>query len=153
MTPLDGGLLLPAAIDALRSLWDAVFAEQVQQQTLQVLDGDPITWVHGDYLTVGMGGDDVAVEGLSDLQDFGGGRSEAVDVANAVWAAGGDTEVKLYRDRAAALFRTARSALVDDPTLGGAVTRAELASYVYRPVRSSKGAGAAIEFTVRALTL
>lgn len=143
-------LLVPAAIDGLLAVWRAAFADEA---TVQVLDGHEVTWVAGDYVSAGVGGDDAVSEAVSQWSDMGGGRADAVDIANAVWSAGGDTDLRIYRDRAAALLRVAREAVEADLTLGGAVTQAQIVGYVYRPLRAPKGAGTAFEFTVRATFL
>lgn len=140
------GELIPAAIDALVSLWRA------QLDGVQVLDGDPVTWRTGLVLTVGIGGDDVTNEATSERPGLRR-RSDYADITNALWAAGGDTGINLYRDRAFAAFRAARNALREDQALGGAVTRAELTSYAYRPHRTRNGVAAEIQFTVRAAIL
>ena len=67
--------------------------------------------------------------------------------------AGGGTDVKVHRDRADALFDVVEAELRRDHRLGGAVTRAELTTFVYRPRRNPKGVGAAIEFVVEVTTL
>lgn len=141
------GELIPATIDALTALWTGAI------DGVQVLDGDPVTWTAGQFLTVGIGGDDATNEATSERLGLGRRRSDSADITSALWAAGGETSVKLYRDRVFAAFRAARTLLREDQALGGAVTRAEIASYVYQPRRTPRGVGAQIQFTVRAVIL
>jgi hypothetical protein len=140
------GELIPAAIEALVALWKAALPD------VQVLDGDPTTWTAGVFLTVGIGADDVTNEATVERPGLRR-RSDYADITNALWAAGGDTSIPAYRDRAFTTFRAARTALQADQKLGGAVTRAELTSYAYQPRRTPRGAGAQIQFTVRAAIL
>lgn len=136
--------MVPAAIDALRAAWGSAAA----LAGVQVLDGEPVTYVGGEYLTVGMSGDDAAVEATSARAGMGRRRQGAATVACGLWSASGNTVAKAHRDRVFALFAAAATVVREDPTLGGAVTRASVAAYTYRPRRNAKGAGAAVEFTV-----
>jgi hypothetical protein len=145
--------IVPAAIDALVELWRGAFAELPKADRPQVLDGSEVTYISGLYVSVGTSGQDEYSEALSERPGLGRRRTDVVDISCAAWAAGGDTTMKTYRDRASRLFRIARDAVRDNQSLGGAVTRAEVVSYEYRPQRNQRGAGVAFLFVIRAQTL
>lgn len=133
---------LPEAIDGLYTLWKA--AESLA--AVKVLDGDPVTYVGGEYLSVGLASDDVTTEVVSERSGMGSRRSEVAEIPCAVWSASGGTEIKPHRDRAFELFALAVAEL--EATRPAGAPRAEVTGYAYRPRRGSKGCGVAVEFTV-----
>lgn len=133
---------VPEAIDGLYAMWKA--SEGLT--SVQMLDGDPVTYVGGEYLSVGLGGDDVATEVASERSGMGSRRSEVAEIPCAVWSASGGTTIKPHRDRAFELFALAVAELERARPAGAA--RAEVSSYTYRPRRGPKGCAAAVEFTV-----
>ena len=143
--------IVPAAVDALVALWKEAFAGH--DPPVQVLDGAEVAYLSGLYIVAGTSGEDDISEALSERPGLGRRRADVVDISNAVWAAGGDTDMKVYRDRADGLFQIARDVVRDNQNLGGAVTRAEVVSYEYRPRRTSRVTGAAFPFLIRAQTL
>lgn len=132
----------PEAIDSLIALWKTTEA----LTGVKVLDGDPVTYVGGLYVSVGLGGDDVATEVTSMRAGMGARRDEVAEIPCAVWSAGGGTAMKPHRDRAFGLFAAAVAELARVRPAGAA--RAEVSTYTYRPRRASKGVAAAVEFTV-----
>lgn len=119
---------IPAAIDALVSLATAALPSVV------VVDGPGATDnVHPDWLFVGVDDPDsesavTAAEGESAWAALGHRQREetfTVNLAAVSWS--GDNGMKAVRDAAFTTVAAVEQAIVDDPTLGGAVLYASFA--------------------------
>ena len=144
--------LVSDAIDALVELWKER-TDFGDVGTPQILDGAEVNYIAGLYVVVGLAGGDDIVEAESERAGMGSRRTDRANVPCAVWAAGGDTDMRAHRQRAFALFHAARAAVADDFRLAGAVTRAEITTYRYEPRRNQRGAGAGVLFEVDVVRL
>ena len=122
---------------------------------VQIVDGLSIEYVGGSCLVIGLDAEDeYPVDGTSAIAGLAGARRmDIASIACLAWSASGNVEMAPRRAEADAWFDAVRALLAADNTLGGAVKRAQIVSYDYKPVRSDKGAGAAIEFRVQVVSI
>lgn len=133
---------VPAAIDALIGAFESV-------PGVRVIDGP---WLQRpserDVVVVGWTPEEGStVEFVNAIAGLGSSR-ETFDVSGLVSSWDGGTVMKTVRDRVDQIVEALRGRLVADPTLGGAVNRARLASAAVTQEQTDQGAVAEALFTV-----
>lgn len=154
------GELIPDAIDALLAIAAELqtggdLAGTALVRAPEVLDGTEPADVTGNFLVIGIDGeDDIAGTTTSGQAGLAAPRRRDLATVTCIaYASGGNSDMSVYRAAAFAWYRALRGAVETDPRLGGAVTFAEVVSAIYRPRRSGAGAGAAVEFRVQVTSL
>lgn len=124
--------VVPGAIDGLL----AVFAAALPG--VQVVDGPPTADIRGDVLGVGLSPQEPSdVESTSTDAGLRGAREQFAIVCVArSWS--GNNALKAQRDRTYRMVDAAEAALVANPTLGGAVSRARWSGSSYQPWRTEQ---------------
>ncbi len=124
---------VPVALDALVSLFTA------RLPGTQIVDGPPTVDVAGDVVAVGVTPQDPAdVQSTEDIAGLGAVQ-EAFDVLCMARSWSGDDGVKAQRDRTYLLLAAVKTAVAEDESLSGAVTRARFAGSSYSPWRTPTG--------------
>jgi hypothetical protein len=143
---------IPDAIDGLLDLLGADPA----LKSVQLLDGPPVSAIAGPstVLIVGGNGDeDDVLSASGDIVDAGlrrGDTSETFDIRCHLEHWEGGDDVAACRRSAFDALNQVKAALIRDPRLGGAVTRARLAgSLSYAAAHFQGDTGVGIPFTVR----
>ncbi|PXY33556.1 hypothetical protein BAY59_10765 [Prauserella coralliicola] len=114
---------------------------------IDVYDGPPIVNFEQDGLSVGYVNDELAITSRETDTSLNT-RGEIFDVHCFMWARTGDEEVKLVRDRIFGYLDTIKATIKTDPTLGGAVTRAQVRFTDFDQGQTSEGAWAVVIFAV-----
>lgn len=137
---------IPAALNGLL----AAFKAAPGLSKVTIIDGPWLAHPEDpDVLVVGWTpSGDMSIEYVDAIAGLGSTR-ETFDVPGLVSAWRGGATLEATRARADELIEVARSTLQLDPTLGGAVTRARLATLVFDQYRTDQGTQVSIEFVVR----
>lgn len=123
---------VPAALDALVAL----FGSRV---SAQIIDGPPTQDVAGDVVAVGLApSEPVDVQSTETIAGFDT-VEEFFDVLCLARSWSGNDGVKAQRDRTYVLLDAAKTAVLEDPTLSGVVTRARFSGSTYMPWRTERG--------------
>jgi hypothetical protein len=137
---------IPACLDALTALVRRVLP------AAQVFDGPPTDEMQGDLVMVGFAfppGPSAVTDARTRQQYATSPDTESYDVANLVCAwPGGDTDLKIARDRAFAMVDAIGAGLADDPLLGGLVKRARISVDSYVPEQTDSGASVTVPVTI-----
>lgn len=104
----------------------------------KVVDGPATPNVQGDVVWVGITPDEPNTDASDDIAGLAANR-ESFDVSCLARSWSGSADVAAQRTRTYALITGVRSALADDITLGGAVTRARFAGSLYQPYYTEQG--------------
>lgn len=145
---------VPAAIDALVSIWTEALADD----SAVVLDGPPTgDQSKSDYVSVGWQAesDDRAAESIQSFASAGA-RTRDEDFSIACWIDTwtGDRSVRARRVRAYELLAVLENALratnlaPEAPTLNGAVLWSELTNSALRQVSTDQGVRAGLAFSI-----
>lgn len=103
----------------------------------------------GRALALGVAGDEAATAFGNDTPSWGGRREVSYDLSCVAESWSGEVDMAPRRAQALALFEVVRAAIAADESLGGACTRAYVASWSYIAAQPPEGASAQIPFTVR----
>ncbi|HLS44289.1 MAG TPA: hypothetical protein VK045_02535 [Ornithinicoccus sp.] len=130
---------IPAVLDTLVARWTATPPAGLRPD--QVFDGPPAGgYVGTEGLAVGASIDDDDVVAFTRaISDLRGGPREQYPVTCLIWCGSGDTATKPRRDRVAAILDALEQTLLDDPTLGGAVSRAWLTGGAFQQRQTGRG--------------
>jgi hypothetical protein len=145
---------IPAAITALLDLLSADPA--LSAVGVQILDGPPVSAIAapGTVLIIGGNGDEddvvSATAAITDSSLRRGDTSETFDIQCHLEHWEGGDDVAACRRAAFAALTAVKAALVRDPRLSGAVTRARLAgSLSYAAAHFEGDTGVGVPFTIR----
>jgi hypothetical protein len=100
-----------------------------------------------DVICVGWEPDEGEAVSLTPTYDLGS-TQESYDVVCLASSFSGGTDLAARRVRSDALVEAVRAELMADPTLGGAVTHAEVTTQSWAQFQTSSGCEVPIEFTV-----
>lgn len=143
---------VPAALSALVALArssPALAALRIPgQPAVRVEDGP---WLdrpsEPDVICIGWEPDEGEVVTFAATYDLASGQ-ESYDVVCLASSWSGGTDLPSRRARADALVEAVRAELMADPTLGGAVTRAEVTTQSWAQFQTSAGCEVPIEFVI-----
>jgi hypothetical protein len=138
---------IPTAMDAL------VAAARRALPDVQVWDGEPTGDLDGDLVCIGFAGeqgDDTAVESTRtrDQMAVEPDHEQYVITSVAYSWLGDQEDARAVRDRVYAMVDAIAADLAADPTMGGVVGRARIATDALAQAQTEKGATAAVRFTV-----
>lgn len=137
---------IPAVLDALVALTGQVLP------AAQIFDGPPTEEMQGDLVLIGFAfptGTPAVTDTHTRQQYASSPDTESYDVACMVCAwPGGDTDLKVARDRAFAMVNALGAGLAADPMLGGLVKRARISTDSYIPEQTTNGASVTVPVTV-----
>lgn len=141
--------MIPEVLDALVALWRDGAPAGLRAD--QVFDGPPAgEYVGTEGVAVGASVQDNAVEFTARPADLGWQRSaERCTVPCLVWSGSGDTAMKPHRARVDQILEALDQALVDDRTLGGAVSRIQLVSGALVQQQTGTGALVTVEASLQ----
>lgn len=137
---------VPACLDAL------VAAGKRALPDVQVVDGQPVEDIAGDLVCIGYAGDaeESVVESTRTREQVSiDPDKEEYEVTCAAWSwKGQESDPKAVRDGVYALVNALAADLAEDPTLGGVVARARLATESFAQGQTDRGAVAGVRFVI-----
>ena len=117
---------------------------------VMILQGPPVADVDdSDVLAVGLSVESFVPAQGTERVGWGGQRHHSFDIRCFVQSWSGDTEMEPRIERAFELFELCAADVRANPTLSGAVERAQVGLWRFRPAESRSGASALVEFTIR----
>lgn len=134
---------IPAAIDALLAVFGTALPD------VQVIDGDPVVDLEPDYVVVGYSADRGSVDAEASRASLDSlDETETYEVSVLISSERGDEEMKPVRDRCFEIRRAMRTALAEDPTLGGLVLSARIIVVNFDQAQNKRGAVAEAQLIV-----
>lgn len=141
---------VPAALRGLMTIAQLVLPDDpTAEWDRLVVKGQPLDRPSApDLIVIGYSGDEGSAVTHTETTAGLGSSQESFDVTNMISVVRGDTDIDDAIDRADGLLDAYRTRLMQDVTLGGAATRAELTSFDLTPLQVTAGAMAEIPFVV-----
>lgn len=139
---MTGLSTVPAALDDLVAKFSSI-------EGLNVIDGEPSRGQSGDFVAVGHAQQGAGVVVTESISDYGRASPlETYDVVSQVVAWQGDTDLTACRVRVAAILAQFSPLVLADPTLGGAVMLAQVATTEWLRMQTEQGAMVIAQVTV-----
>ena len=138
---------IPAALDNLI----AALRSETQLSGVQIIDGQPITDLPGDFILVGFGDDTGASVSGSQVPASLGNlrRAEQFTINCEISAWQGSTEMKIVRDRAFQILGCVEDVVRANASLNDAVIFSDFGQSIdLNQIQTAQGAVAVIKFTI-----
>lgn len=133
---------------AFPGVCDALVTALTQATGVLVFDGPPARMVGSSGISVGATREDIVSEWLAPATSLDGLSGEDLTIACLAWSGGGGVVFKPHRDVVGGLLDLVIQRLTADPTVGGAVSRTEVAGGSWTQEQTGEGALVTVEFRV-----
>lgn len=140
------------ATSTVTQIIDAIIAAIPTSTDYVVVDGANGQTEENDMILIGYSFDEDTPQVTVDIETSTGmGRckeKETMSIDSVIISWSNDEDMKLHRDRVIEMYGIARSALKDDPTLGGACMYNTVTGYSLAQAQFPQGYGCYLEFSV-----